>query len=214
MMYRTHKAGGALGMLISFELMRQHNMLIPDLNHFVQLAIMYPASSWGATAPDLDHHWESVKEKTPFNMLAHKLLHLSQPKHRSWQTHSLLVTGGLLFLIYTLVLLGDSLFLSAGLNSYDWVIIRLIVMGVIVGVASHLILDAMSTAGIHIIPGYKLRFVPKSSFFATDSYWETFVYWLCILASAFLLLNIALGFFDIDLIQYLLDVYNEGGLKR
>ena len=205
MLYRTHKAGGTLGMLVAFEVARQHGLLLPNVNEFVQLLIMYPAASWGATAPDLDHHWGSVKEKTPFNLLVHKILHLSKPTHRSWQTHSILVTGGFCALLYALVMLGDTYFGVGALGSFDWVILRLVVMGVLVGIASHLILDAMSTAGIWIYPGLKLRFVPKTSFFATGSGWETFVYYVCIISSFLLVLNIFLGFFDINLISLTLD---------
>lgn len=198
-MYRTHKAGGALAMAVSFEIMRSNNMLVPELNNYIQLAIMYPAASWGSVAPDLDHHWGSVKEKTPFNIVVHKLLHLSHPHHRSWQTHSLLVTGGFLALLYSLVLAGDNIFGTGSLNSMDWVILRLIVMGFIVGVVSHLILDSMSMAGIHTIPDKKFRVVPNSSFFATDSKWETFVYYFCLTATALVVVNIGLEFWDTSL---------------
>lgn len=200
MMGKTHLAGGALGMLVSFEIMRRNNMLIPDLNPFVQLAVMYPAATWGSVAPDLDHHWESVGMKTPANKLFHKILHLSRPKHRSWQTHSLLVTGGFLFLLYSLVLLGDKLFGVGTLGSTDWIIVRLLVMGAIVGVASHLLLDALSVGGIWVYPGLKVRLVPKSSFFATGSTWESIVYMLCSLGSLFMLVSLALSVLDIDLI--------------
>lgn len=213
MMYRTHKAGGTLGMLVAFEAARQGGILIPDVNEFIQLAIMYPAASWGSTAPDLDHHWGSVKEKTPFNMLVHKILHLTKPKHRSWQTHSILVTGGFCALVYALVTLGDAYFGVGSLGSFDWIILRLITIGVIVGIASHLILDAMSTAGIWIFPGLKMRFVPRSSFFATGSKWETFVYYACIVLSLVVVLNIGLSYFDINifsLYETISSNFNEG----
>lgn len=197
MMYRTHKAGGALAMALAFEYFRAKHMLVPGMNEYVQLLIMYPASSWGSTAPDLDHHWGSVKEKTPFNMFVHKLLHFSHPKHRSWQTHSLLVTGGFCALLYSLVTYGSALF--PGLGSTDWIILKLIFTGFLTGIVSHLVLDSMSTAGIHIWPGLKFRVVPRSSFFATDSKWETFVYYTCIVLTAVVVLNVGLGHFGINI---------------
>lgn len=203
MMYRTHKAGGALGMLITFEIARQKGLLAPDLNEFVQLAIMYPAASWGSIAPDLDHHWNSVKEKTPFNLAVHKILHLTKPRHRSWQTHSILVTGGLCALAYSLIALGDTYLGVGGMGSLDWLILRLVMTGVIAGVVSHLILDAMSTAGIWIYPGLKMRFVPRSSFFATGSGWETFIYYLCIISSGVMVVNIILGFWGLNIFSML-----------
>lgn len=201
MLYRTHKAGGALAMMVAFEYFRQHNMLATGLNEYVQLLIMYPASSWGATAPDLDHHWGSVKEKTPFNKLVHFFLHKTNPKHRSWQTHSLSVTGGFCTLMFALVSVGDHIW--GGLGSADWVILRLIVVGVLVGIVSHLILDAMSTAGIHTLPGMKIRVVPQTSFFGTGSKWETFVYYICITLAGLLALNIFLSQMGLDVVSHL-----------
>lgn len=200
-MYRTHKAGGALAMVVAFEAMRKHGMLIPDINPYIQLLVMYPASSWGSTAPDLDHHWGSVKEKTPFNMLVHKILHLTEPAHRSWQTHSILVTGGLCALLYSLVMWGDKIWGTGSLGSFDWIIIRLVTVGFLVGVASHLFLDCMSTAGIWSHPGgFKIRIVPHSSFFATDSKWETFVFYASITATVLMVINIGLGYYDTSLL--------------
>ncbi len=207
MMYRTHKAGGALAMAIAFEYFRAKDMLVPGMNEYVQLLIMYPASSWGATAPDLDHHWNSVKEKTPFNMLVHKILHLSQPKHRSWQTHSILVTGGFCALLYSLVTYGAVLF--PGLAAIDWTILRLIFVGFLTGLVSHLVLDSMSTAGIHIWPGAKFRVVPRTSFFATGSKWETFVYYTCIVFTVIVVINVGLGYADLNIWTLLWD-----GVKR
>lgn len=189
-------------MVLAFEAMRQNGMLIPDVNPYIQLLVMYPASSWGATAPDLDHHWGSVKEKTPFNMLVHKILHLTDPSHRSWQTHSILVTGGLCALLYSLVMWGDRIWGTGSLGSFDWIIVRLITVGMLVGVASHLFLDMMSTAGIWSYPGgFKLRIVPATPFFATDSKWETFVYYACIITTVLVVLNIGLGFYDTSLME-------------
>lgn len=51
-LYKTHKAGGALFMLAGFKYLETKGMLLPDVNPIVQLMIMYPASSWGSTAPD------------------------------------------------------------------------------------------------------------------------------------------------------------------
>ena len=81
MLYRTHKAGGSFAMLVAFHVLRNKGLLLPDVNEVVQLMMMYPAASWGSTALDLDHGISSVKEQTPFNLLCHKVLHLTKPKH-------------------------------------------------------------------------------------------------------------------------------------
>lgn len=59
MLYATHKAGGAFGMLIAFQFMKSKGLLVEDLSPIMQLAIMYPAASFGSTLPDLDHSWHS-----------------------------------------------------------------------------------------------------------------------------------------------------------
>lgn len=119
----------------------------------------------------LDHHWGSVKEKTPFNYVVHKILHLTNPHHRSWQTHSLLVTGSFCFLLWAIINLCSSMY---G-NTTTILLLRLMVVGLAVGIASHLVLDAFTTAGIHTIPGKKLRLVPRHSAFATGTVWEGIV---------------------------------------
>lgn len=99
------------------------------------------------------------------NWVVHKLIHLSNPKHRSWQTHSVLVTGGFLFLLYAMVSAGNLLFHTMGLSHTDWIILRMLVYGLILGVSSHLVADLLNPQGIHLIPGYKVRLVPKTHFF-------------------------------------------------
>ena len=55
MLYATHKAGGAFGMMLAFQYMRSKGLLVEDLSPIMQLAIMYPAASFGSTLPDLRH---------------------------------------------------------------------------------------------------------------------------------------------------------------
>lgn len=180
--------------------MRQHNMLIPDVNPYLQLAIMYPVSQWASTLPDLDHHWESVGGKSPVNWVIHKLLHLTQPKHRSWQTHSILVSGGLLFLLFTLVVLGNQMW--SGASELDWIIMRMLMVGFLLGYLSHLSLDLINPSGIHLYPGKKIRLVPRTMFFATGGTWETkIVYPLCMIISALVVINIGLSYFDVNVLS-------------
>lgn len=182
MIGKTHRAGGTAFALVGFEVMRQQEMLLPDVNPLLQLAVLYPVAQWASTLPDLDHHWGSVGGKTPVNWIVHKLLHLTQPKHRSWQTHSLLVSGGLLFLLYTLVAIGDQIYPSA--SATDWIIARILVTGLVLGYTSHLFLDSINPSGIHLIPGMKIKFVPRTSFFSTGGPWETnIIYPLCLIVS-------------------------------
>lgn len=186
---KTHRMGGIAFTLMGFEYMRLNGYLLDDINYVLQLGVMYPISYWASTFPDLDHHWESVPNKTPINRIIHFLLHLTRPKHRSWQTHSILVTGGLMFLLYVLAFhsqLGEK-----GFSSHDIAIIQLLVMGFIMGLLSHLFLDFINPSGIHLIPNMKIKLVPKSKFFATGGTWETkIIYPLLVLVSYAMILRL------------------------
>jgi membrane-bound metal-dependent hydrolase YbcI (DUF457 family) len=198
---KTHRAGGTFAMLLTFTIMKQKGLLLPEVNDFVQLAVMYPICSWGSIAPDLDHGKDSIPDKDPISIFINKLLRLSGSKHRSWQTHCILLTGGLLFILFMLLHLG-SIYLPVE-NSWDWKIIRMLLTGLSVGIASHLILDMFSTAGVHLWPGFKLRFVPKTSAFSTGSTWETIVFYILVIGIIVLVINILLGVFGISLIDKL-----------
>jgi membrane-bound metal-dependent hydrolase YbcI (DUF457 family) len=195
MLYKTHKIGGAFFMLLGFKYLEHKGLLIPDVTPAVQLFMMYPAASWASTLPDLDHCIDNVKEQTPVNILIHKLLHLTKPKHRSWQTHSVLVTGGFCFLLWSLTRL---LFALQG-NTIETIYLRLIVTGVTLGIASHLVLDSLTTAGIYIIPGYKFRVVPKTKAFATGTRWESMIFRILFILVAILFLDILLSLFGYSL---------------
>lgn len=199
MLGKTHRAGGVMFTMVGFEVMRHNGMLLPDVNPFLQLAVMYPVAQWGSTLPDLDHHWDSVGAKTPVNWVAHKLLHLSKPKHRSWQTHSLLVTGGFMFLVFAIMSVGNQIWTSY--SDMDWILFRLLATGFLLGLASHLVLDLINPSGIHTIPGHKVRLVPRTEFFATGGPWETIVYRICLLVSFLVTLNIVLSFFGKSLLS-------------
>lgn len=185
MMGKTHKAGGALAMLLAFQYMRENGYLVDTIHPIVQLLIMYPACSWGSTAPDLDQNADAIPEKTPVSIMIHKLIHLSKVNHRSWQTHSIVVTGGFVALLFFALSMINKHGLF-GLDPYSITLLKLMLMGVTVGIASHLILDAFTYEGIQTIPPTKdpktnkkkrhwLRFVPHRDAFKTNTKYETFV---------------------------------------
>jgi membrane-bound metal-dependent hydrolase YbcI (DUF457 family) len=178
MLGKTHHAGGTVAALVAFEVMRAKGWLLPDCSEFVQLLMMYPFASFGSIVSDLDHGPDSIPSKDPVAIGINKLLRLTGAKHRSWQTHSILVTGGFCLLLFSLVFLGSS-FINLT-NSLDWICLRLAVIGFICGVVSHLVLDIITTAGIHIWPGKKIRFVPRSSAFATGGTWEKIIFYILI----------------------------------
>ena len=123
---KTHRAGGFLCSVVGFALLRENNLLLPNVNEGLQWLMMYPFCMWGSVASDLDHHWQSCPMKDPPSYVVNKLLHLTAPvqkslekagdkksgvykvaktfnaSHRSWQTHSdltLFVMIGLLIAV-------------------------------------------------------------------------------------------------------------------
>lgn len=201
MVGRTHKMVGLAVMSVSFDYMLTNGMLLPHVNPIVQLAIMYSPSQFGSVAPDYDHAWPSCPSKSVIGYTFHKLLALTRPKHRSWQTHSILVTGGTLFLLWELMTLGTELY--GHISPVDWVVIRLILTGFILGVASHLAADFFNPMGIWLYPGLKMRGVPRTSFFATNGPWETkIVYPFAMLVFIVTTLLTILSAFGIDVLSY------------
>ena len=173
MLYKTHKAAGVLACLVAFDVMKNNGQLAPDINEFVQLAIIYPACSWASTAPDLDHALCNVKEQTPINILINKILHIGKCTHRSVQTLSLLFTGGFCALLFGLLpLLG---MYNLGFDGNSISILRLMILGINFGVASHLIMDCLTTAGIWLVPKVKFRLVPNTTIFKTGGRWEDII---------------------------------------
>lgn len=166
---KTHREGGMLCAMVGFALLEHNNLLLPDVNELLQLAVMYPFCMWGSVASDLDHHWESCPSKDIPSWTINKALHITAPmqksleavgdtksglykfakffnaKHRSWQTHSdltLYVLIGLLYLIFT----GRFV-----LGTYDVAIASLILTGITMGVIAHFILDMLTPEGIYIV---------------------------------------------------------------
>lgn len=164
MTYRTHKAAGCLAMFITFQLMLNKYMLSPDINPFLQLMVMYPAASFGSIAPDDD--LASCPEKTPLNLVLNKLVRMTGAKHRSWQTHSLLIS-------VTLCYIGVEIALNMQdvLNPVSVTILRLIIMGFTVGLLSHFAMDLLNPEGIWLLPGVRIH-IFNGEFFHTGGVWE------------------------------------------
>lgn len=168
----THRQGGLLCAVVGFVLLRKHNLLLPNVNEFVQLAVMYPFAKWGSIASDLDHHWDSCPEKDPPSWFVNKVLHLTTPlakgldkagqknsmgykvakffsaSHRSWQTHSDLTLAGILYLLWAVM---TNKF-SNVLTSMDVSILSLMLAGICIGVIAHFILDMLTPEGVWCTP--------------------------------------------------------------
>ena len=187
MMGRTHKAGGCLAMLVVYNIMRSKGFM-SEVHPFVQLLLMYPAASWGSTMPDLDQSFNSIPEKTPFSILINKMLYIGKVKHRSWQTHSLLIMGLFLGILYGLVF-GAMKYSWFGLDTMSCNLLMLLVTGLAVGIGSHLLLDLMTFEGIQLVPRVWLRFF-RLDMFKTGTTYEKVVrvllYLGCVLSFGYL----------------------------
>lgn len=174
MMGKTHRAGGCLAMLLAYQAMQSKGWLVDDIHPVVQLAIMYPIASWGSVFPDVDQTTQSIPEKTPFMLLFNKLLHLGKVRHRSWQTHSLILTALFLGLLYGGLYL-TTLYGLFGLTEASLTLIRLQIMGFAVGIGSHLFLDMCTYEGVRFFRKKWIRLVPHTDAFKTGTLYETIV---------------------------------------
>lgn len=207
MMYSTHKAGGALFALVGFDLLSRNNLLPAGIDSWLQLVLLYPVCSFASVAPDLDHGWSSVKEHTPASWLVHKLIHLTKPRHRSWQTHCVVLAGGFIGLLLSLVYAMQELSWF-GVRGINVAVIRLLVYGLGLGIGSHLVLDLFTTDGIWLIPGIKIRLVPHSSKYGTDTKYEhrvrAFLYVSVALALIWVLNPFNVQEYIIEAVEYLI----------
>lgn len=203
----THRVGGALSCLLGYTILYNKGMIMQDVNPLLQLTVMYPFAIYGSVVSDLDHNWNSAPAKDPISKGINGLLHLTtgirkktgsknpilsvlDAKHRSWQTHSDLF-------LFVFVALG--IFLSGGdTNNANTIILKLVSMGFVLGLISHLVLDSLTPAGIWcIIPSIisrkrvAFRLVPKTKFFATGGSWElivrTIMYFVIIILGIYIL---------------------------
>lgn len=218
---KTHRVGGMLCVLGGFTFLEARGMLIGNVNPLVQLAVMYPFGIFGSILSDFDHNWHSCPSKDIVGLGIHRVLHLSSgvmdrvdrksfagrflsvfdARHRSWQTHSDL---------FLFILLGiyAGLFSGGSSVSASLVILRLMCLGLLLGVISHLVLDMLTPEGIWSFVAIwirkvfriwgirkKISLVPNIEFFRTGGTWESiirFVMWgICILLFINLLISIS-----------------------
>lgn len=212
---KTHRAGGVVAAMVGFTMLKNHGLLFDNINPLVQFAVIYPFAYWGSTASDLDHNPESIPSKDIVSKAINKVLHLTEKidngknpvtgilnaKHRSWQTHSVEIFA-LLILLLNSMLKGK----FASLGDADTVIISLMLMGVIIGILAHLVLDVITPSGILIattsllnsifklkLPT-KIHLVPNLKFFATGGTWENLIYRILSIASVLCFIYLVLQY--------------------
>jgi len=141
------------------------------------MIIMLSIAVKGAYFPDVDHHWKAVKEKTVFNYIINKLIHITGGKHRSKHTHSIEICALTGILLYYGLKIGYEKELITNLN-YEVALI--ILLSFYSGWISHLFSDMLTTGKVWLF-GKKIGFVPKKIGklkFTTgmDNVWEYTVY--------------------------------------
>lgn len=176
MTYITHKVFAVWWVTIAQMILWYKG--IGSVNYYLAWIIMLYAGKSGALFPDVDHHWESVKEKTMVNRIINTIIHKTGGKHRSWQTHSLDIA-----FCYTIVsfILPPQLVTVGALSEVNGALLRLLMTGFAMGWLSHLFSDMLTSAGVRIVcwKNKKIAFVPKQLFgfrFNTGKTWEAFVY--------------------------------------
>lgn len=176
MTFRTHREFAISFIYLSTFYIYNHNLI--DINYYLLLVIMLCVGAKGALFPDVDHSWQNVKEKTLFNWIVNKLIHLTGGKHRSWQTHSL----DLMLLLFGITVFGNSyLFDSGKISELNYVIAKMVIFAFCSGWLSHLISDMLTTGGVYLLffGKKKIRLVPKKLFgirFNTGGDWENWFY--------------------------------------
>ena len=164
-----------------------------NVNYYLELLVMISFGKVGALFPDVDHHWELVKEKTAVNWIINRIIKLTGGKHRSWQTHSLDIATVFMYLCY---LAPKLLYKYNYISSIDREIATVIFMGFASGWLSHLISDMLNGVGVRLFcfSNFKVAFVPRKLFkirFNTGNEWEEFVY------KSMQTINIILGVYSI-----------------
>lgn len=197
---KTHKAGGVLATFITFEVLRSKGLLLPETNEYLQLLVMYPFAIWGSVAADLDHGMQSIPARDPISIGIHKLLRIMGAKHRSWQTHCLLITLGFTLFIMSIFKFLEVRYYSSGL---DLTVMRLIFYGATIGLVSHLFLDMITPSGVHIVPNVKFSLVPNTRFFSTGNTWEQIIHTIIMFSNFIFIAIIFLRFFNIDIVMIL-----------
>lgn len=131
-----------------------------SINYYIMLYIMLKISVAGALFPDVDHHWQNVKEKTITNWIINKIIHITGGKHRSWQTHSWDICLGSWI---GLTILSNYLLKINTISKIDHEVLKMIIIAFYLGWISHLISDMLTSAGVRVFCflDYKIKLVPR-----------------------------------------------------
>lgn len=175
MTYLTHRRFAVWMAIVGCMYMYTKGM--QNINYYLALIITIQFSKLGGLFPDVDHHWQNVKDKNAVNWVINKLIHITGGKHRSWQTHSIDIT-----ILYTILsfILPNMLLEKQIIGAVDKEILGVIMVGFALGWLSHIIADMLNGTGVRLFCWNKkhIALVPHSLFglkFKTGESWEGFV---------------------------------------
>ena len=160
MTWKEHKPNGvALGLLSTPVI---YNTLATDeINYVLCLGLSVFFAGYGAIFPDFDIPPAEGKSREPLiNRFFRYLFKLLGFKHRSWQTHSVLISP----IPWVILLILARRGITTTTNS---ILLTWISIGMLIGLFSHLLLDSMTSKGIHIIPNKKFYLFGKGKGFVT-----------------------------------------------
>lgn len=175
MTFPTHRAF-AIGWVLLGNMVL-YRMGMTEVNYFLALIIMLHVGKYGALFPDIDHHWQNVKEKTVPNWIINKIIHMTGGKHRSWQTHSIDIVAVVTILSF---IIPDRLYVMEKISKVNMEVLSIIMIGFSLGWMSHIFSDMLTSAGVRLFcwNKFKVALVPKQLFgvrFNTGNEWEHFV---------------------------------------
>lgn len=173
---RTHRAFAVSWAFVGAMILYTSGLM--TVNYWLSAFIMLQVSKVGGLFPDVDHDWSNVKDKTLPNFLINKIIHISNGKHRSWQTHSIDIC--LLFVILTFI--GPNMLMGWNIiSATDVTLLALIMCGFSLGWLSHIFADMLTSAGVRVLcwKTKKIALVPRKFLWIemkTGDDWEEFVY--------------------------------------
>ena len=170
MVGKTHVLGGSAFALGSYIVLRETGILNPDLESAAQLACIMPYAMWSATAPDFDQDNKDRAMASPINLAMQKFFNLMGAGHRSLKSH---VYPALIATVLSAIsITGVNIFGAS--NSNSAVVYCMVILGMAMGLLSHLLLDLCTKDGIRI-NGKRYAFVPEIDLFKADGIVEQIV---------------------------------------
>lgn len=170
MIGKTHTLGGSAFALGSYIVLRETGILNPDLDSVAQLACIMPYAMWSAKAPDFDQDIKDRAMASPIDLVMQKFFNLIGAGHRSLKSH---VYPALIATVLSAIsVTGVNIFGTASNNSA--IIYCMVILGMAMGLLSHLLLDLCTKDGIHA-NGKRYAFVPEIDLFKTDGIVEQIV---------------------------------------